>query len=251
MGRFASIIAVLLATAAGAAALTGADATLTTRDGKTHHGRILAETSTGYLLRTQSATEVVEFSQIMDVAIDGAPAGTPAVEHSAETPAPAVAPSAEERHGFRVGVGAGGLIYPDAKFAHPNSDSNGYYAQAALLVPVSYDFGRVGIGAIAFLGFSGHQMQYQGFDGGPLFAVDVQLRVHVSRAYSFGVGVFQGAVHDGGLNYGIGPSLTLVDLALGERRQHDLGLWAGVAIVPGSSANLAAPLAFLSYSFLF
>ncbi len=87
----AAAVAVLVAFPAFAQALKG-DVVIRTRDGKVRMGRVLSETSRGFLLSSPEGTEVVEFASIVDVrALAEAPAPQPQVRPQAPA-RPAYAP---------------------------------------------------------------------------------------------------------------------------------------------------------------
>jgi hypothetical protein len=82
-----------------------------------------------------------------------------------------------------------------------------------------------------------------------MFALDGQMRVHATRMFSFGIGIFQAAFSGGGLVYAIGPSLTPFAFRWGIAGQHEISGWVTLPFVPANSMVAAAPVGQLAYAY--
>jgi hypothetical protein len=82
-----------------------------------------------------------------------------------------------------------------------------------------------------------------------MFALDGQMRVHATRVFSFGIGIFQAAFSGGGVVYAIGPSLTPFAFRWGAAAEHEVSGWVALPFVPANSMNAAAPVGQLAYAY--
>ncbi|MBX7099481.1 MAG: hypothetical protein K1X89_17330 [Myxococcaceae bacterium] len=238
-------IVVCWSTVAGAA--EPGEVVITTRDGKQHVGKVLNELQRGYLLKTSSGTEVIDFSDVEDFAQVGAPRASTAAAAPAARSGEVERPWLEARRGFRPGLGIGTLTLPG-----PNGRSSRLSIATAVLLqlPLEYCFGRFALRATPTLGvqltnlISGSRLE-------PLFVagLDLQFRLSLAEHFGVGLGVYQGGFVGQILTYGGGPSLTLVDVRFGATDQHELSLWASLPF--WTAGGIGAPLGALSYSYLF
>lgn len=238
------------------------------RDGKTRLGRILSETSKGYLLSGPDGTQVIEFKNIIDIKQIAAaepmeptpmPSSTPPLpppppSQPAVTPVapvvsappppperPVEAPIAEVtrsepvrersvREGFHFGLGAGVMVLP-------------FGPMAQLQAHFEFNFGRPVYRINANLGFMSIYGAGVGFA-----SVDNLFQFNVSDIYALGGGLQLGIGAGGfGATVLIGAVLQPVIIKLGERGQHQLHL---TGVISASSVG-ALPQVYLGYSYLF
>jgi hypothetical protein len=230
-----------------------------TRDGKTRLGRILSETSKGYLLTGPDGTQVVEFKNIVDLrqvaSAEVAPTPTPpppmpppvvavapVVEATPPPPERLAAPSVAEvisaepsllkppREGFHFGLGAGAMVLPAGALAQ---------VQARPVYRISANFGTIGFWGDALIAFG----------------LDNLFQFNVTDVYSFGAGVQVGLTAGTHAFLHVDPIIQPVIIKLGDRGQHQLSLTLSIALLSTYEWNgnsfTGMPQAYLGYSFLF
>lgn len=236
------------------------------RDGKTRMGRIISETSKGYLLSGPDGTTVVEFSAITDIrelasqapspppfpepmpVPVAAAAPAPQPERSIDAPvvtatAPEGAPQAPVREGFHFGVGAEMMALP-----------TGFLARAQ--AHFDFTFGRPAYRISANVGVQ--QLYSRLFI---VASIDNLFQFNVTDIYSFGGGVQIGlAMGRPSMNLYLAPVIQPVILKFGDRGQHQLSVTASLVVLSsvyqdgysGSPISLeGTPQAFVGYSYLF
>lgn len=216
-----------------------------TRDGHLVAGKIISETSRGYLLSTAAGTTVVAFTSIADLQPVNAPA-VPSLTPPPRPP-PTVAPvqSTYERPARPLEEFAPAPATPPAEPIATVTDrqiidwleprQGLHFGAGAIVSPVpftlslmvkghvTYGFGRFCIDISPRIGFTGNAS----YGGGLGFGVDSQFRFAIVPWLSIGAGYDLGgevgAYYSG---FRSGPSVTFADVTLGERAQHRLSLWA-------------------------
>jgi hypothetical protein len=223
-----------------------------TRDGKAHLGRVVTETSKGYLLATATGTQVIEFGDIADIrhlapAAQAAPTVVPLVtapvpvtpvaakpvpsapgEWSAVPPAPperpadsageAVASRAVERprarSGVRFGLGAGlGTNYLQGLGS----------VSAALQAMLEVGSGRAAYRLVANAELA--------VPVGGLLALDNLFVFSFSDLYAVGVGAQVGAAFTGRTFFQLSPVVQPAILKFGDRRQHQVQLTLALTVL--------------------
>lgn len=228
-----------------------------TRAGTTHVGRILSETTKGYLLAGPTGTEVVEFTTIVEVR-PLAPQPVPsATQPSPSTPPPPPvkvdAVHSEESHstreGFHFGIGAGGLMLPAGPLGH-------FQAQ------FEFNFGRVAYRINANVGALVDFTQ-------PYFigSVDNLFHFNVTELYAFSAGLQAGVAFGPFQFVQLGVVIQPVVIKLGDQRQHQLSLTGALSVLSNVAYEVTydrylpttyrevtfagTPQAYIGYSYFF
>lgn len=260
------------------------------RDGKTRMGRILSETSKGYLLSGPDGTEVVEFSSIVDIrqlAATGVQASAPVAPPAppmvaAPTPvakptkpvaAPAPAPAPAPVAAFEV---------PPAPPERPLEPSITELSSSEVPeVKRAREGFHFGLGAGAFLLPTGPLVQAQAhFEfnfGKPVYRIDANVGVlgvytstfvnvsvdnlfqfNVGDVYAFGAGLQVGLMLGPAGFLQLSPVLQPVILKFGERGQHQVSLTGAITVLStvsvgyyGAVTFAGTPQVYLGYSYLF
>lgn len=262
VGSLLCLFCLLLAPSARAGSWPQGEITLKTRDGKQRVGQILSETGVGYLFRTATETLVIPFGDIDSMGAgekENAPvsnATRPAVavpsyaRQASETP-PDDEPWLERRRGFHFGLGgaAGGMAVPAGRFRSGLIS----WAMLGARMPLEWGFNRAGLRVMPLLGVvradAGNSFDNPEMAG--LFGGDIQIRLYVSRALSFGIGVFQAVTFGAGAAYSVGPSLSVFNYRFGRTLSHSIEVWGCVNFSPtASGAALSLPLVTVGYSYM-
>lgn len=243
------------------------DIVIRTRDGKTRLGRILSETSKGYLLTVPDGTQVIEFKNIVDLRqvasaeaastptspppMPPAPvaAVAPVVEATPPPPERPVAPSVSEvistepsvlkppREGFHFGLGAGAMVLPAGALAQVQAHFEFNFGRP--VYRISANFGTIGFWGDALIAFG----------------LDNLFQFNVTDVYSFGAGVQVGLTAGTHAFVHVDPIIQPVIIKLGDRGQHQLSLTLSIALLSTYEWNgnsfAGMPQAYLGYSFLF
>ncbi len=267
-----SLLAVFVVGSTLALAQPQGEVVIRSRDGKTRIGRILSETSKGYLLSGPDGTAVVEFSSITDIrqlapqaaqaplaapspvaAPPPLPAPEPVRAAVAEVPPPAPerpapvpvqelarsepVPEARSRDGFHFGLGAGAMFLPTGLLAQAQAHFDFTFGRPAYRV--SANFGTQQLYSSMFV----------------MGSIDNLFQFNVSDLYSFGAGVQVGVAIGPRLYVYLAPVLQPVIIKLGERGQHQLSLTGSIVALSTISYDeytfAGTPQVFLGYSYLF
>ncbi len=201
--------------------------TLTTRDGRTVHGKLISETSRGFLVEQNGQSILVSYGEVARV------------ERGGES-APA-APTASARDSSSSDLAAGlGVNFGPAIAERPERK---FQVGPALLLAIELPGDKVSLRFTPLfdLGFSGPgDWRHYGE-----LEVLGEVRFHLSPLYSAGLGVFAGAglSNTPGLSNALGAYSTFGILAtplalrVGEQRREEVQLSVALVFDGGSSAN--------------
>ncbi len=259
VGSRLCLLGLLLVSTAWAGSWPQGEITLKTRDGKQRVGQILSETGVGYLFRTATETLVIPFSDI-----DSMGAGEKENAAASRVAQPAVAspsyaarasetqlddePWLENRRGFHFGLGGvlGGLV-------GPSTYGLSSWMMVGARLPLEWGFNRSGLRVTPL--FGAIRTQLRGGSSGEfaaLFGGDIQIRLYVSRAVSFGLGVFQAFTFGAGSDYSVGPSLSFFNYRFGKTLSHSIEVWGCITFSPTErGAAVALPLVTVGYAYMF
>jgi hypothetical protein len=237
-----------------------------TRAGKTVEGRVLQETSRGYLVAAPSGTQLIEYTNVVDFqkveaaavapAVAPTPVPLPVAEPSAppvvSTPvyAPVAAPAPmpvenidesntenpeSSREGLHIGLGGGAFANPAVTIG--------------IEAHFDWTFGKVGFRV------SPQVQIHSNYSGGfILFSAHPQFHFNVVKIYSLGAGIQTGlAVGTRSILF-LGPTISPAIFKLGERGQHQIEARFSIPIIQfGSSGygSLFPVMGMLTYSYLF
>lgn len=262
-----STVVVCLSLTAEAAPPQG-EVVIRTRDGQNKLGRVLSETSTGYLLAGPDGTEVVPFTAIVDIrqlapaanTVSAAPApvaqpmpaaqpapqpvdvatyyppNTPPPAYPPQPPAQQWAPTAPP---MQVSALAVDEWMEHRKGFHFGLGITGQvlpagvgYANAALQFNFDWTFGRTGLRVAPQVGF------YKSWSSWFVAGVDTTFQVNVAEHYAFGVGLQVGVAAGPYTRLYFAPTLAPAIVKLGDRGQHQLQLTVSVPVLQvGSFCN--------------
>jgi hypothetical protein len=238
------------------------------RDGKTRMGRILSETSKGYLLSGPDGTEVVEFSSIVDirqVAATGvqasapvapvAPVAPPMVAAPAPVAKPSKQPVVAAPPPMPAPVAVAAVEAPPAPPERPLEPSITELSSSDVPEVKSAREGfHFGLGAGAFILPTGPLVQAQAhFEfnfGKPVYRIDANLGVlgvytstfvnvsvdnlfqfNVGDVYAFGAGLQVGLMLGPAGFLQLSPMIQPVILKFGERGQHQVSLTGAITVL--------------------
>ncbi len=279
MSRFAAFFFVVWALTALAEPPSG-EQVLHTKDGRELRGFVEAETQQGYVFRSRDKTELILFSDILDVlpaeapppavAAPPPPPPLPAPEPGAQpvyegTPPPPQGPPGEEpappveasqpapdwrteRAGFHWSIGAGGMVDPGLGGSGSAATFNpaGFVGGAGSL---RWGFGWLDIAAeLMPMGY------FKGSTKALFIGANPQLRINFARFFSLGVGLYGAVVMSPGVDFCVGPSFSPAIFRFGQSGEHEVRLWLAqpvLATSPNLSANSGLVLMLLSYSYVF
>jgi hypothetical protein len=267
-------------------ALAEESLSILTTSGQRITGKVISETSRGYLIRTASGTQLVEYSTVVEVqkiADSGAaPAPvapmTPA-QLSPPPPPPSTdveptyqpmtppqnsdqfvrseqfepadqkpKPDANSRKGFHLGIGFNLGVAPYINYA---GSGFGQFFYVAIGPQAAGEFHFDWTFGIAGLRLSPSLAAIAGGSGvgiGPL--LHVQFHLNLGSVFTLGGGL-QGGVYLGSLNGGIiGPTLSPMILKLGDRGQHQIELRFSIQSI-SNYYQWYIPKVTLGYNFLF
>jgi hypothetical protein len=241
---------------------------LRTKDGRTRTGVILSETQTGYLFKTDEATELVPFSSIDDLqpvveAPMPPPAPPPPPPVEAPTPQPDPPPDTEPevappppeppvpdwraaRKGFHWSLGLGGMVDPvisGGSAGTPLSFAPIWYVAA---VPsVSWGFGWIDLHlGLQLMGYFSRTVK-------ALFVgLEPQLRVNFAKVYSLGLGPYLGVAFSPVVDFALGASFSPAIFKIGDRGQHELALSMAKPFLLNTALS-SITLYLVSYSYVF
>ncbi len=255
-----ALVAVVLSSLAWAEKPQG-EVVIRTRDGREYVGRVLTETSTGYLVAGPKGSRVVNFTDMVEIA----PVGPPPVSADAPPPPPppsvpapvVVAPMpppappaplveappqltavsaddwATRRQGFHFGLGVSGMFLP-------------FEIAGSAVTHLDWSFGKVALDIAPRVGVLATEL------GGYVnVGLDTQVRFALTEGFSLGFGIDQGLMFGTSDGYYAGLSLTPVLVTLGDRGQHQLSLWACVPLLRLSNGGGFLPFGTLGYAYLF
>lgn len=245
------------------------------RDGKTRMGRILSETSKGYLLSGPDGTEVVEFSNIVDIrqlASTGAQASAPVAPPAppmVAAPAPATKPGKQPTVAAPPSAPAPAPAAAPITFAELPPAPPERPVEPSVTELTSNDVPEVkrdregfhfGLGAGAFYLPTGPLVQAQAhFEfnfGKPVYRINANLGVlgvytttfvnvsvdnlfqfNVGDVYAFGAGLQVGLMLGAFSFLQLSPVIQPVILKFGERGQHQLSLTGAITVLSTVSSG--------------
>lgn len=265
MIRWALVVVALASSAAWAGDKV---LSIKTRDGRVLTGRVLSETEQGYLLRTDSRTELVAYANVDDLQTVSAPTVGAASEltpvnpsyQSTMAPSAGVSLAAEPhvepylaRRGLHLGFG----VQPTFFYY---GDASPLIMGAAAQFHMELALGRVDIRFSPQLGFWQSQFYYTGVSTVQL-AFEATARINLASFFSLGVGTNQGlaigfgescyrsaCVVGTGASFFMAPVMYPAIFKFGEGGMHQvsLGLMFLVSLVPTPQAT---PYPFISANY--
>jgi hypothetical protein len=237
-----------------------------TRAGKTVEGRVLQETSRGYLVAAPTGTQLIEYANVADfqkveTAVVApavtpmplpapAPSAPPAVSAPVYAPVPVVAPAPmpventvesnteipeSNREGLHIGLGGGAFANPAVTIG--------------IEAHFDWTFGKVGFRVSP-------QVQIHSNYGGTfiLFSAHPQFHFNVAKIYSLAAGIQTGLAAGSRTILFLGPTISPAIFKLGERGQHQIEARFSIPIIQfggNGYGSLFPVMGMLTYSYLF
>lgn len=239
---------VVLSSSLSLADLPQGEVVIRTRKGGLVMGRVLSETSKGYLVSGADGTSVVEFAAIADIrqlaaqqvaSVEAAPlpppppapmvvVAQPPAPRVDDAPPPPVRPSEPsisevasqapervkgKREGFHFGLGLGAMMLPYGPMAEVEAHFEVNFGRPAYRATVNA--GLLAVDSWAYLNVS----------------VDNLFQFHIGDVYAFGAGLKVGLTAIARTYVYAAPVIQPVIITLGERGQHQFSLTGSFAVL--------------------